>query len=44
MTRGIVPNVVDVAFSPNKDDAGKIYLQGWNYAISYPLDGIIMEG
>ena len=44
MTRGIVPNVVDVAFSPNKDDAGKIYSQCWNYAINYPLDGIIMEG
>lgn len=44
MTRGIVNNAVDTAFSPNKDDAGKIYSQGWNYAVNYPLDGIIMEG
>ncbi len=44
LTRGIVPNALDVAFNPSKDDAGKIYTQGWNYAISYPLDGIVMEG
>lgn len=44
MIRGIVPNVFDVAFNPNKDEAGKIYQQCWNYAISYPLEGIIMEG
>lgn len=25
MTRGIVPNVVDVAFNPTNDEAGKIY-------------------
>ena len=44
MTRGIVPNVVDVAFSPTNEEAGKIYDQCWNYAINYPIDGIIMEG
>lgn len=44
MTRGIVPGAINVAFNPNKDDAGKIYSQTWNYAISYPMDGIIMEG
>ena len=44
MTRGIVPNVVDVAFSPTNDEAGKIYSQQWNYAASYPLEGIVMEG
>ena len=25
MTRGIVPGAIDVAFNPNKDEAGKIY-------------------
>lgn len=44
MTRGIVPNVVDVAFSPSNDEAGKIYNHQWNYAISYPMEGIVMEG
>lgn len=44
MTRGIVPNVVDVAFNPTIDEAGKIYSHQWNYAASYPIDGIILEG
>lgn len=44
MTRGIVPNVVDVAFSPTNSEAGKMYNHQWNYAISYPLEGIVMEG
>lgn len=44
MTRGVVNNVVDCAFSPNIHEAGKIYQQCWNYAINYPLDGIVIEG
>ena len=44
MTRGIVPNVVDAAFSPTNDEAGKMYNHQWNYAINYPIEGIIMEG
>lgn len=44
MNRGIVQRVVDVAFSPNKDQAGKLYVQSWNYACNYPIDGIILEG
>lgn len=44
MNRGRVPGVVDIAFNPTIDDAGKIYNQTWNYAMSYPIDGIIMEG
>lgn len=44
MTRGVVNNVVDCAFSPNIHEAGKIYQQCWNYAINYPLDGIVLEG
>lgn len=44
MTRGIVPNAVDVAFNPTNDESGKIYNHQWNYAVSYPLEGIVMEG
>ena len=42
--RGIVPDAVDVAFIPLDSDAGQIYGNQWNYAMSYPLDGIIVEG
>ena len=44
MTRGRIYDTFDVAFQPNIDEAGKIYQQTWNYAISYPADGIIIEG
>lgn len=44
MTRGIVRNVVDCAFSPNQEESGRIYTQCWNYACNYPIDGIIIEG
>ena len=44
MARGRVSNVVDCAFSPSQKEAEKLYMQCWNYAVSYPLDGIIMEG
>lgn len=44
MNRGRVQNVVDVAFTPNQDQAGKLYVQCWNYACSYPIDGIVLEG
>jgi hypothetical protein len=44
INRGIVTNVIDTAFSPKNDQAGKIYDQSWNYAINYPLDGIVLEG
>lgn len=44
LRRGIVQNVVDVAFSPNQEQAGKLYVQCWNYACNYPIDGIILEG
>lgn len=37
-------DVVDVAFSPTQEQAGVIYNNNWNYAINYPLDGIIQEG
>ena len=45
LPQGVVPvDVVDVAFSPTNDEAGKMYNHQWNYAISYPIEGIIMEG
>lgn len=44
MTRGIVNNAVDVAFIPNDDEAGQIYSNKWNYAMSYPMQGIVIEG
>lgn len=44
LTRGVLNDVVDVAFVPSEDEAGKIYSARWNYAMSYPLDGIVIEG
>ena len=44
LTRGVLTDVVDVAFTPNEDEAGKIYSAQWNYAMNYPLDGIVVEG
>ena len=44
LTRGVLNDVVDVAFVPNEEEAGKIYSARWNYAMSYPLDGIVIEG
>jgi hypothetical protein len=43
-TRGVVRNAADISFNPYRDEAGDIYNQAWNYAVSYPLDGIIIEG
>ena len=45
LRRGVMQeDVVDVAFNPNNDEAGKIYINNWNYAVSYPLGGIVLEG
>ena len=44
MSRGKMANVIDCAFSPAQPDSEKLYTQCWNYAVSYPLDGIVMEG
>ena len=44
MTRGVVDGVYDVSFNPRNDEAGRIYQQAWNYAVSYPVEGIVMEG
>lgn len=44
MNRGRISNTRNVAFNPTNEEAGKIYINSWNYAVSYPLDGIILEG
>ena len=44
LTRGVVRNVYDVSFNPMNDQAGKIYQQAWNYAVNYPIAGIVAEG
>jgi len=40
----VLTDIIDVAFNPNNDEAGKIYINNWNYAISYPINGIVIEG
>lgn len=44
LRRGRLSDVIDVAFSPTIEEAGKIYTNQWNYAISYPLEGNVLEG
>lgn len=44
INRATLTNVFDVAFNPTIQEAGKIYNYQWNYAISYPIDGIVIEG
>ena len=44
VNRGHVLDTLDVAFNPTNDEAGQIYINSWNYAMSYPLDGIVLEG
>lgn len=44
INRGVVPGAVDVAFNPFRDEAGGIYKQAWNYAVQYPMEGVVVEG
>lgn len=44
LNRGVLDGVYDVAFNPTIWEAGKLYNQQWNYSISYPIDGIVLEG
>lgn len=44
LNRGILNNVYDIGFNPSNEEADKIYSNSWNYAISYPLYGIVLEG
>jgi len=42
--RGGISDAYDVAFNPTVKEAQSFYDQQWNYAVSYPLGGIILEG
>lgn len=42
--RGKVDDAYDISFNPSMEEAGRIYINNWNYAFSYPLDGITIEG
>ena len=44
MTRGRVRGALDVSFNPLNDEAGQIYQQAWNYAVNYPINGVVLEG
>lgn len=44
LNRGVVGGAVDVAFNPTNEEAGYIYPNSWNYAVSYPTGGIVIEG
>lgn len=45
MTHGVLnSDVIDIAFTPSTIESGKIYKQNWNYAMNYPLQGIVIEG
>lgn len=42
--RGQIQDAYDVAFSPTVEEAQSFYEQQWNYAVSYPINGIVLEG
>lgn len=42
--RGKIPDAYDIAFNPTIEEAQSFYEHQWNYAISYPLNGIVLEG
>ena len=44
LNRGVLENAYDVAFTPKPEEAEVIYNSRWNYALSYPLDGIVLDG
>lgn len=44
LSRGRMSNTLDIAFNPTNDEAGTLYQNSWNYAVSYPLDGVVLEG
>lgn len=43
LNRGVVA-ALDVAFNPTMRQSNEIYPKCWNYARSYPNDGIVLEG
>lgn len=43
-TRGRIKNVVKLAFSPNKSERDKLYINGVNPVVTFPGDGTILFG
>lgn len=44
INRGIIDDATDIAFNPTVEEAETLYENGWNYAMSFPLTGIVLEG
>lgn len=44
LVRGKILNAYDVSFNLTNKEAETFYTNNWNYAVSYPLDGIVIEG
>lgn len=44
INRGNIIDAYAVAFNPTIKEAGTLYDANWNYAISYPLQGPVLEG
>ena len=44
ITNARLYSTYDVAFNPTNEEAGVLYDNNWNYAVSYPEYGIVPEG
>lgn len=44
LTRGLIKNVVKLAFSPNKTDRDNLYKVGINPVVSFPGQGVVLFG
>ena len=42
--RGRIEDAYDIAFNPSIAEAENFYEHQWNYAIAYPIQGIVLEG
>ena len=42
--RGKIQDAYDIAFNPSIAEAENFYEHQWNYAIAYPIQGIVLEG
>lgn len=42
--RGKIEDAYDIAFNPTVEEAQYFYDQQWNYAMSFPMTGIVLEG
>lgn len=44
LNRGVVSDVYDISFDPTDTEQDEIYTNTWNYAVNYPMGGIVIEG